>query len=84
MTLPEVDFVLMLITLLFCVFLKLEWGIIIGIILNIAMLLYFSARPSVHTEIRQVNEFKRTSSIFVSRIPSKMELVLSRSTKLRP
>ncbi|XP_076230705.1 sodium-independent sulfate anion transporter isoform X2 [Nomia melanderi] len=51
----KIDFLLMLITFLFCVFLKLEWGIIIGIIVNIAMLLYFSARPSVHTEIRQVD-----------------------------
>lgn len=51
----EIDFFLMLITLLFCVFLKLEWGIIIGISLNLAILLYFSARPSVQTEIEQVN-----------------------------
>ncbi|XP_076652145.1 sodium-independent sulfate anion transporter [Halictus rubicundus] len=50
----KIDFLLMMITLLFCVFLKLEWGIIIGIIVNILMLLYFSARPSVHTEIQEV------------------------------
>ncbi|XP_078043152.1 sodium-independent sulfate anion transporter isoform X1 [Augochlora pura] len=50
----KIDFVLMMVTLLFCVFLKLEWGIIIGIILNILMLLYFSARPSIQTEIQQV------------------------------
>lgn len=50
----KIDFLLMLITLLFCVFYKLEWGIIIGIVLNLLILLYFSARPSVHTEIEQV------------------------------
>ncbi|XP_076378212.1 sodium-independent sulfate anion transporter isoform X3 [Megalopta genalis] len=49
----KIDFLLMVVTLLFCVFLKLEWGIIIGIILNILMLLYFSARPSIQTEIQQ-------------------------------
>ncbi|XP_033319882.1 sodium-independent sulfate anion transporter-like isoform X1 [Bombus bifarius] len=52
----KIDFFLMLITLLFCVFLKLEWGIIIGISLNLAILLYFSARPSVQTEIEQVGD----------------------------
>lgn len=50
----EIDFLLMLVTLLFCVFLKLEWGIMIGIALNLVILLYFSARPSVRTEIEQV------------------------------
>ncbi|XP_017764524.1 PREDICTED: sodium-independent sulfate anion transporter-like [Eufriesea mexicana] len=49
----KIDFLLMLVTLLFCVFLKLEWGIMIGIVLNLVILLYFSARPSVHTEIEQ-------------------------------
>lgn len=48
------DFLLMLITLLFCVFLKLEWGIIIGIGLNLLFLLYYSARPSINTKIEQV------------------------------
>ena len=52
----KIDLFLMLITLLFCVFLKLEWGIIIGIVLNLAILLYFSARPSVQTEIEQVED----------------------------
>ncbi|XP_053982648.1 sodium-independent sulfate anion transporter-like [Hylaeus volcanicus] len=49
----KVDFFLMVITLLFCVFLKLEWGIIIGIGLNLLLLLIFSARPSVKTAIEQ-------------------------------
>ncbi|KAG6803091.1 sodium-independent sulfate anion transporter isoform X1 [Apis mellifera caucasica] len=52
----KIDFLLMLITLLFCVFYKLEWGIIIGIVLNLLILLYFSARPSVHTEIEQIED----------------------------
>ena len=52
----KTDFLLMLTTLLFCVFLKLEWGIIIGIILNLLLLLYFSSRPSVHTDIEQVGD----------------------------
>ncbi|XP_031771541.1 sodium-independent sulfate anion transporter-like isoform X4 [Apis florea] len=52
----KIDFLLMLITLLFCVFYKLEWGIIIGIVLNLLILLYFSARPSVHTEIEQTED----------------------------
>ncbi|XP_017787416.1 PREDICTED: sodium-independent sulfate anion transporter-like [Habropoda laboriosa] len=52
----KIDFFLMLITLLFCVFLKLEWGIIIGIILNLVVLLYFSARPPVYTEIEQLED----------------------------
>ncbi|CAK9816044.1 Sodium-independent sulfate anion transporter [Anthophora plagiata] len=52
----KIDFLLMLITLLFCVFLKLEWGIIIGIVLNLLVLLYFSARPPVYTEIEQVED----------------------------
>ncbi|XP_076235695.1 sodium-independent sulfate anion transporter [Calliopsis andreniformis] len=52
----KLDFLLMLVTLLFCVFLKLEWGIIIGIILNLVLLLYFSATPSIETDIKQVGD----------------------------
>ncbi|KZC08897.1 Sodium-independent sulfate anion transporter, partial [Dufourea novaeangliae] len=52
----KIDFLLMMITLLFCVFLKLEWGIIIGIIVNLLILLYFSARPSIETVIQQVDD----------------------------
>ncbi|XP_043262811.1 sodium-independent sulfate anion transporter-like [Colletes gigas] len=52
----KTDFLLMIITLLFCVFLKLEWGIIIGIGLNLLLLLYFSTRPSVDTATEQVGD----------------------------
>ncbi|KAK9303313.1 hypothetical protein QLX08_005058 [Tetragonisca angustula] len=52
----KIDFFLMLITLLFCVFLKLEWGIMIGIGLNLVVLLYFSARPSIRSKIEQVED----------------------------
>ncbi|XP_076396976.1 sodium-independent sulfate anion transporter isoform X4 [Megachile rotundata] len=52
----EVDFFLMLITFLFCVFLKLEWGILIGIVLNLVILLYFSTRFTVQTEVEQTGD----------------------------
>ncbi|XP_076396975.1 sodium-independent sulfate anion transporter isoform X3 [Megachile rotundata] len=52
----KVDFFLMLITFLFCVFLKLEWGILIGIVLNLVILLYFSTRFTVQTEVEQTGD----------------------------
>ncbi|XP_034184869.2 sodium-independent sulfate anion transporter [Osmia lignaria lignaria] len=52
----KLDFALMMVTLLFSVFLKLEWGIIIGIILNLIILLYFSTRSTVQTETQQLGD----------------------------
>lgn len=43
----ELDFLAMVVTLVTSVFLGLEIGVMIGIVLNLATLLYFSARPSV-------------------------------------
>ncbi|KAG7212725.1 hypothetical protein KM043_012992 [Ampulex compressa] len=50
----KIDFFVMLITLLCCVFAGLELGIIIGVILNLFTLLYFSARPSVESKVEQM------------------------------
>lgn len=52
----KLDFVLMVITLLICVFHKLETGIITGIILNLVILLYFTTKPSVDTDIQQMDD----------------------------
>lgn len=50
----KIDFGVMLLTLLPSVFLGLEYGILIGIVVNLVALLYFSARPSVQTKIEQI------------------------------
>ncbi|XP_026673660.1 sodium-independent sulfate anion transporter-like isoform X2 [Ceratina calcarata] len=52
----KIDFFLMSITFLFCVFYKLEYGIVIGVALNLLVLLYFSARPAVKTEMEQIQD----------------------------
>lgn len=44
----------MLITLTTCVFLGLEIGVMIGIVVNLGALLYFSARPSVDIVFTEV------------------------------
>ncbi|XP_011881298.1 PREDICTED: sodium-independent sulfate anion transporter-like [Vollenhovia emeryi] len=50
----KIDFGVMMLTLVPCVFLGLEYGILIGIVVNLVALLYFSARPSVRTKIEQI------------------------------
>ncbi|KAL0105639.1 hypothetical protein PUN28_015852 [Cardiocondyla obscurior] len=50
----KIDFCVMMVTLIPCVFLGLEYGILIGIVINLAALLYFSARPSIQTKIEQI------------------------------
>ncbi|XP_012230945.1 sodium-independent sulfate anion transporter-like [Linepithema humile] len=50
----KVDFIVMMFTLVPCVFLGLEYGILIGIIVNFIALLYCSARPSIRTKIEQI------------------------------
>ncbi|XP_043268446.1 sodium-independent sulfate anion transporter-like isoform X2 [Venturia canescens] len=52
----KLDFVTMLVTLVTSVFLGLEIGVIIGIVLNLATLLYYSARPSVNIVIETIDE----------------------------
>nr|XP_050862141.1 sodium-independent sulfate anion transporter-like isoform X1 [Vespula vulgaris] len=49
----KVDFVVMIVTFLSCIFLGLELGIAIGIVSNLVTLLYFSAKPSFETRIEQ-------------------------------
>ncbi|CAL7942782.1 unnamed protein product [Xylocopa violacea] len=50
----KIDFLTMSITLSFCVFHKLEWGILVGVFFSLLVLLYFSTRPSVQVELEQV------------------------------
>ncbi|XP_063988793.1 sodium-independent sulfate anion transporter [Diachasmimorpha longicaudata] len=50
----KVDFLTMIITLIACVFLGLELGILIGILSNFVVLFYFSARPDIRIEIEQI------------------------------
>lgn len=50
----EIDFFVMMLTLIPCVFLGLEYGILIGIVVNLVALLYYSARPSIEMKIEQV------------------------------
>ncbi|XP_024878020.1 sodium-independent sulfate anion transporter-like, partial [Temnothorax curvispinosus] len=50
----KTDFFVMMLTLVPSVFLGLEYGILIGIVVNLAALLYFTARPSVQTKIEQI------------------------------
>ncbi|KAK2581384.1 hypothetical protein KPH14_005068 [Odynerus spinipes] len=50
----KIDFLIMLLTLLPCVFLGLELGIAIGIVLNLISLLFFAARPSIETRMEQI------------------------------
>lgn len=46
----ELDLVPLTVTLIFCIFLSLEYGMIIGILVNLVLLLYFTARPGVLVE----------------------------------
>ncbi|XP_077278006.1 sodium-independent sulfate anion transporter isoform X2 [Temnothorax americanus] len=50
----KTDFFVTVLTLVPSVFLGLEYGILIGIVVNLAALLYFTARPSVQTKIEQI------------------------------
>ncbi|KAG5307986.1 S2611 protein, partial [Acromyrmex insinuator] len=50
----KIDFFVMNLTLIKGVFLGLEYGIIIGIVANLVVLLYFSAHPSIQTKIEQI------------------------------
>ncbi|XP_020300305.1 sodium-independent sulfate anion transporter-like isoform X2 [Pseudomyrmex gracilis] len=50
----KVDFIVMILTLFPCVFLGLEYGILIGILVNFVALLYFSAKPCIQTKIEQI------------------------------
>ncbi|XP_029178689.1 sodium-independent sulfate anion transporter-like [Nylanderia fulva] len=50
----KIDFFVMLLTLVPCVFLSLEYGILIGIVVNLICLLYYSARPSINMNIEQI------------------------------
>ncbi|XP_015601196.1 sodium-independent sulfate anion transporter isoform X2 [Cephus cinctus] len=52
------DFMIMSLTLLACVFLGLEFGIVIGILLSIIFLLFFSARPSIEIRVEQIEGHK--------------------------
>ncbi|XP_015601198.2 sodium-independent sulfate anion transporter isoform X4 [Cephus cinctus] len=54
----ESDFMIMSLTLLACVFLGLEFGIVIGILLSIIFLLFFSARPSIEIRVEQIEGHK--------------------------
>lgn len=50
----KIDFFVMMLTLVPCVFLGLEYGILIGIVVNLISLLYYSARPSIEMKIEQI------------------------------
>ncbi|XP_050454743.1 sodium-independent sulfate anion transporter-like isoform X2 [Cataglyphis hispanica] len=50
----KIDFFVMVLTLVPCVFLGLEYGILIGIVVNLITLLYYSARPSIEMKIEQM------------------------------
>ncbi|KAL2711530.1 sodium-independent sulfate anion transporter [Vespula squamosa] len=54
----KIDFAVMILTFLSCIFLGLELGIAIGIVCNLTILLYFSARPSVKTNIEQNDDHR--------------------------
>ncbi|KAK0156783.1 hypothetical protein PV327_011626, partial [Microctonus hyperodae] len=49
----KLDFLTMIVTLFTCVFLSLEFGIAIGVVLDLILLLYFSARPAVKITLEQ-------------------------------
>lgn len=53
MFLPELDLVPFLTTLLCCLFISLEYGILIGIGVNLLFVLYASARPKLSIEENQ-------------------------------
>lgn len=44
----ELDLIPLFVTFLFCLFLSLEIGIVIGTAVNLAMLLYATARPRIN------------------------------------
>ncbi|XP_025270448.1 sodium-independent sulfate anion transporter isoform X1 [Camponotus floridanus] len=51
----KIDFFVMMLTLIPCVFLGLEYGILIGIVVNLIALLYYSARPIIEMKIEQID-----------------------------
>ncbi|KYN11830.1 Sodium-independent sulfate anion transporter [Trachymyrmex cornetzi] len=50
----KIDFFVMKLTLVKGIFLGLEYGILIGIVANLVVLLYFSTHPSIQTKIEQI------------------------------
>ena len=48
-----------------CLFWSLEYGILVGIGINLMMVLYHSARPEVESEVTQVLSFSQASKLVV-------------------
>lgn len=53
----EKDLIPALVTFLSCLFVGVELGILIGILVDLAILIYFSARPHIVVEQRNVSTF---------------------------
>ncbi|XP_044018507.1 sodium-independent sulfate anion transporter-like isoform X3 [Aphidius gifuensis] len=55
-TAKKIDFFIMLMTLVTCIFAGLEKGIVFGIIMNLIILLSFTVKPSIKISIEKINE----------------------------
>ncbi|CAG0917739.1 unnamed protein product [Notodromas monacha] len=51
----KIDFVPFLATFLSCIFLGLEFGVLIGVVVDVLILLYYSARPELSVSIEEVS-----------------------------
>ncbi|KAK0169011.1 hypothetical protein PV327_002762 [Microctonus hyperodae] len=52
----KIDLLPLIATLIFCVVISLEYGMVIGIVLNLILLLYFAARPGLSIEVKEIDE----------------------------
>lgn len=62
----EIDLIPLLVTFLSCLFISLEYGILIGTAVNLAMLLYSTSRPRI-----KIHHIKETTVEYVSVVPDR-------------
>ena len=54
---PETDLIPAFATFFCCLFWALEWGILVGVGIQIVLILYHVARPGVNVDLRKLNGF---------------------------
>jgi len=62
----EIDLIPAFATFFTCLFWALEWGILIGVGIQILVILYHAARPKVNVEHRILNGIQNSNYIYVT------------------
>lgn len=72
LTISEIDLIPAFATFLCSLLIRLEVGIVVGIAINVIILLYTLARPSVHVEKQQVSKHYKLSKVIISYLRLKL------------